>query len=174
MARPAQGLQPKHWKALELFEEGILSIKEIAVACKIPQDKMYDLFEGDTHKAGEIAHLFKEELNQITARNSAKVRYLVKDCKKLALQKINEFLRSKQKPKASEKMMQSLIRVMNSLNKATPAVEVGSFSITKGMTKEELKHEFARLTALARFASNGGRVSRLKSGESGGLPPTSS
>ncbi len=131
MARQAAELQPKHWKALEMFEEGFMSIKEIAKSCGIGLDAMYDLFEGNARKVGTVAHLFKEELNQITARNAVKVKHLLKDNKKLALYKMNEFLRSLQDEKVTKEMMLDVNKCMNTLNKATPNMEV-SLSITKG------------------------------------------
>lgn len=165
----SQGLQPKHYKALELWEEGLLSIKEIGKACVIPEEQMYDLFEGNSDKIGEVAHLFKAELEKITSRTSVKIKQLTKDSKMLALYKIDEFLRGQQKKKADPAMMKELVKIMNSLNKATPGFEVGSISITKGMTKEDLRDEFTRLTALARHALDGGRVSGTRPGGSRGL-----
>lgn len=169
MANKAAELQPKHWKALEMFEDGFMSIKEIGKACGIAEDTIYDLFEGNDKKVGTIAHLFKEELNQMTARNATKVKHLTKDNKKLALYKMNEFLRGLQKTKSDPAMMKDVVRCMNTLNKSTPQVEM-SLSITKGMTAEELKNEFKRLHALAEFASRGGSIRGLKSGESGRIP----
>jgi exonuclease VII small subunit len=170
----SRGLQPKHYKALELWEEGLLSIKEIAKAVKISEETMYDLFEGNAEKLGETAHLFKAELEKITARTAVKIKHLTKDSKMLALYKIDEFLRNQQKKPANEAMMKELVKIMNSLNKASPGVEVGSISITKGMTKEDLRDEFKRLTALARHALDGGRVSGPKPQRPGRLPDLTS
>ena len=174
MARPAASLQAKHWKALELFEESILSFKEIARVCKIPLDDIYDLFEGNPAKIGNIAHLFKSEADKITARNAIKIRQLSKDNKKLALYMMNDRLKElRGKKLLKKKESLEITRILNTLAKSTPSVEIGSFSVTKGMSKEELREEFRRLSALARFALDGGRLSSIKAGGSGSLPESS-
>ena len=177
MAKPTEGLKPKHYKALELWEEGILSIKEIAKACDFPVDSMYDLFEGNAQKQGQAAHLFKAELDKITTRTSAKVRHLVKDNKKIALGMMNDRLKAlKAKGDLTEKESGEVSKLMGVLNKATPGVEIGSFhalSITKGMTPEELVYEFRRLSAIARNPSVGGRVSSVGPGKQSRIPDTS-
>ena len=168
-------LQPKHYKAIELFEEGMLSIKEIAKACTIPQESMYDLFEGNSHKVGETAHLFKAEVDKVTARSSAKIKTLTKDNKKLALIMMNDRLKELRKNTVPTELQSAeIVKILNSLGKMTPSVEVGSFTITKGLSEREIVDEFKRLSALARFALNGGTVSRLKQGGAGQLPEPSS
>lgn len=171
MAQQAQELQPKHWKALELFEEGLLSIKDIAKACGIPVDSMYDLCEGNAQKVGNTAFLFKSELDKITARSAARVKHLVKDNQKHAQLLINTRLKELKKAKKVDKAMSyELVKILSALNKATPNVEIGSMSFTKGMTAEELKSEFTRLTAIAEQAVKSGGIRGLKPGESGGIP----
>jgi len=174
MAGKSEGLKPRHYKALELWEEGILSIKEIAKACDFPVDGMYDLFEGNAQKQGQAAHLFKAELDKITTRTSAKVRHLVKDNKKIALEMMNTRLKVLKSQKSlTEKESGEVNKIMGVLNKATPGVEIGSFhalSITKGMTPEELVYEFRRLSAIARNPSLGGGVSGVGSGKQSRIP----
>lgn len=160
MAKAAnEGLQPKHWKALELWEEGLLSLKEIAGACKIPLESMYDLFEGNAQKVGQTAHLFKSEVDKITTRTASKVRVLVKDNKKIALIMMNNRLKElRSLPKLDREDSAEVAKILNTLNKATPGVEIGNYhsmSITHGMTPEELVYEFRRLSALARNTSVG-------------------
>lgn len=171
--RPSNGLQPKHWKALQLIEEGNLSLKEIAGACGFSVGTMYDLYNGDLKAGQELGELFKSELNKITLRNTEKVRHLVKDNKKLALFKMNEYLRKLQKKSPTKPMMLEITRVLNSLSKVTPNVEIGSFSIHKGFTAEELIHEFKRLGALARYALDGRRIPGVGPGGTGELPKAS-
>lgn len=172
-AKASAGLQPKHWKALELIEEGSVSLKEIAQACQIPLDTMYDLYEGDTKKTGEIGNLFKSELDKITARNSAKVKHLVKDNQKLALYKINEYLRATSKKKPTPELVEEMNSVLRSISKSMPSVEIGSLSISRGLSAEDLVNEFKRLSSVARFALDGGRVSGARAGRSGILPASS-
>jgi len=159
-------LKPKHYKAIELFEEGMLSIKEIAKVCEIPLESMYAMFEGDPHKVGEIAHLFKSEIDKVTQRSAAKIRTLTKDNKKLTLLMLNDRLkelrrREEEHKGLTERESSELVKILNSLGKMTPSVEVGSFSISKGLSEKEIVDEFKRLSALARFALNGGSISRF-------------
>ena len=67
MANASGKLKPNHYKALELFEEGMLNIGEIGDACGISRDAIYNLFEGNIEKQGEVAALFKEELTYYRA-----------------------------------------------------------------------------------------------------------
>jgi hypothetical protein len=167
-------LKPEHYKALELFEEGTLSIKEIAASCSIPLDSMYDLIEGDTSNLGDIAVLFKAEVDKITVRSGQKIRALVKDNKKLALLELNDYLRhlrgKKSKSKGWKMEIDRVIRLIASLSKTTPSVEIGSFSYTQGLNAEDLIHEFNRLHSLARHALDGKGVLGVDSPGAGELP----
>ena len=59
MARNATlQLSPKHWKALELIEEGTLSIKEIAKSIGWTDWHLYELMSGNTAKTGSAGELF--------------------------------------------------------------------------------------------------------------------
>lgn len=174
MGNIAGSLQPKHYKALELWEEGILSIKEIAKACKIPEASMYDLFEGDTRKVGQTAHLFKSELDKITQRTASKVRHLVKDNKKQALLKLNERLKILRKMKTiTPAHTKEIVSILNALNKATPGIEIGSWhslNVSKGLTAEELVYEFQRLKAIANDSFNPKGIREARERGQGGIP----
>ena len=63
MKIPGQ-LQPKHYKALKLIEEGALSLKKIAQLCNIKTGYLYDLYEGDP-KTGQIGLSFQKELQKL-------------------------------------------------------------------------------------------------------------
>lgn len=157
MANRGKSLQARHWKALELIEEGTLSYKEIADTIKMDRDSFYALCEGDQKKMGTTAALFKSELNKIKERNTAKIKHLVKDNKKVALYLMNDRLKELKAKKDSGKNLsgndiKEITRITNTVNKSTPNVEIGEFSIQRGMTKEELRDEFRRLSALARDA----------------------
>jgi len=177
MAGKVTGLQPKHWKALELWEEGLLSIKEIAASCEIPIDSMYDLFEGNSQKIGQTAHLFKAELDKITVRTTSKIKILVKDNKKIALIMMNERLKElRALPDKGKDESLEVNKILNTLSKSTPGVEIGSYhslSLTKGMTPEEMVYEFRRLSAIARNPSVGGRVRKVDERAEGRIPGSS-
>ena len=168
-------LSPKHWKALELLEEGSLSVKEIAKAIGWHEMTLYDLMGGNTAKTGSIGELFYSELRKQHSRNVSKVKHLFKDTQRLSLIKLNQRLRDLQSKKPTEETAKEICKIMNSLGKAGPSVEISntSYSYTKGLTPEELVHEFKRLGTLARSTLDGGGVSCPKPGRPGTLPPSS-
>ena len=165
-------LSPKHWKALELVEEGTLSIKEIAKSVGWSEWTMYKLMSGDTQKTGSAGELFYSELKKQHSRNTSKVKHLFKDNQRLGLIKLNERLRALQAKKPSEAITKEICKIMAALGKAGPSVEINSqsFSVTHGMTPQELTHEFRRLGTLARSTLDGAGVSSPDAGRSGALP----
>jgi hypothetical protein len=167
-----QALNDKHWKALELIEAGQVSLKEISRMCGWSQDYMYELYEGK-EKCGKIGELFQTELRKIETKNVSRIKTLTKENKRLALQLMNEYLRSKiSKGSVSDEESKLISTVFNALAKATPNVEIGSmqWNYTKGLTAEELVHEFNKLRSIAEGASKRGAVSAAGSGSSRILP----
>ena len=163
-------LQPKHWQALKLIEEQNLTIKDIALQCGIGLDIMYDLYEGNSEKLGTLAHIFKAELQKIAHRQSKKISELLKDSKILALYKINEYLKEKKSLKANKPLVHECTRILNSLAKSTPSVQIDSFSYTQGLTAEDLVNEFTRLGAIAKNALVREGIQSAKPNGSGDLP----
>lgn len=165
-------LSPKHWKALELIEEGTLSVKQIALTIGWTDWTLYELMSGNTQKNGELGELFYSELKKLHTRNVSKVKHLFKDNQRLALVKLNERLRVLKNEKPTEDISKEICKIMNSLGKAGPSVEINStsFSVTHGMTAQELMHEFSRLGTLARSALDGAGVSCPEPGGPRALP----
>jgi len=165
-------LSTKHWKALELLEEGTLSVKEIARSIGWTDWTLYELMSGNTKKNGELGELFYSELKKLHSRNQSKVKHLFKDNQRLALIKLNERLRELKAGPADAIASAEICKIMNSLGKAGPSVEISntSYSVTHGMTPEELVHEFKRLGTLARSTLDGAGVSSPKPGGQGTLP----
>lgn len=156
--KKATTLNDKHWKALQLIDEGKMSLKEIAQAIGWSADYMYDLYEGKEN-VGNTGELFKAELHKLEQKNVSRIKSLTKDNKRLALVMMNDFLRRKMSAGYQTDDDTKLITtVFNALSKATPNVEIGSmqYNYTKGLSAEELVHEFNRLKTLA----NGAPVSR--------------
>ena len=174
MARHATTqLSPKHWKALELIEEGTLSVKEIAQSIGWTDWTLYELMSGNVAKTGSIGELFYSELKKQHSRNTSKVKHLFKDNQRLSLIKINERLRELKSQPPTEATTKEICKIMNSLGKAGPSVEISnqSFSIMHGMTPQELRHEFSRLGTLARSALDGAGVSSPQQRGPRALPP---
>jgi len=165
-------LSPKHWKALELIEEGSLSIKIIASTIGWTDWHLYELMSGNVAKTGSTGELFYSELKKQHTRNVSKVKHLFKDNQRLALVKLNERLRELRLTKPTEEVTKEICKIMNSLGKAGPSVEItnNSLSFTQGMTPDELRQEFSRLGTLARSALDGTGVSCPDSRGPGSLP----
>jgi len=172
MARHATTqLSPKHWKALELIEEGTLSIKQIAATVGWTDWHLYELMSGNTTKSGSVGELFYSELKKQHSRNVSKVKHLFKDNQRLALIKLNERLRELKLKKPTEDITKEICKIMNSLGKAGPSVEINNNTLMfKGMSPDELRQEFSRLGTLARSALNGTGVSSPVKRGQGALP----
>jgi hypothetical protein len=149
ISTPHAQLTPKHWKALQMIEEGMLSFAEIAKIVGWKKGHLYALYEGNTSETGGVGDLFYTEVQKISERNSKRIRDFTKDCKTLALRKMQEFLREHEGQKADAALMREVTKIMNTLAKSTPNVEIGSFSYTRGLSAEDLVNEFRRLKGLA-------------------------
>jgi hypothetical protein len=171
-------LKPSHYKALTLWEEGLLSIKKIAKACKFSEDQMYHLFEGNSQKAGQVAHLFKAEMDKITARTAVKNKQTIRDNKKQSLYLMNARLKDLRAKEIAGNLTQTdtkeVVSIMNALNKATPTVEIGSYhslSIHKDMSSQELMYEFERIRSIADNAFNPRGVQEAAARDAGRVSP---
>ena len=172
MAKPkAVQLPPKYWKALELIEEGTLSLKEIAKSINMSQWTLYELMSGNTKKTGTTGELFYAELRRIHTRNVSKVKHFHKDNQRLALIHINERLRELKAKKPTKETTAEICKIMNSMGKAQPNVEItnNSLSYTRGLSSEELIYEFQRLGSIARSALNGEGVPSSEQGRPGSV-----
>ena len=165
-------LNEKHLKALALLDKGGLSIKDIAKECGWKPDYLYELYEGDTSKAGSVASLFVAECRKIDKKLTTRIKNLSKSNKTLAHKLINRILTDiaskKKRTEHDDKLVGTL---MNCISKDSPSVEIGSvsYSYTKGYTPEQLTHEFRRLQTLAGESSNRGAVSSTSEGGEGSL-----
>jgi len=166
-------LNEKHRKALALIEKGSHTLDNVAKLVGWKPQYLYDLYEGDTGKAGSVATLFVAECRQIDKKRTQRIRELAKSNKALAHEQINRILETyKHKRQLSGEDKKMIGTLMNCLAKATPSVEIGSvsYSYTKGLTAEQLIHEFNRLQTLAGGSSNRGAVQEAFTGRTGALP----
>ena len=167
----ATQLSPKHWKALELIEEGLLSMKDIAKLVGWSKWTLYELMSGNVQKTGTLGQLFYSELKKMHSRNVSKVKHLAKDNQRLALIKLNERLRLLKAKKPTEPITKEICKIMQAIGRIVPNVEINqSYSFTKGMTPEELVHEFTRLKSVAASTLDGKGVPGSKQGGSGAIP----
>lgn len=170
MGRAPGKLEDKHWKALQLLSEGTLSLKEVAEQSGFNYDHLRALINGNSEKSGYVGELFSAEMRKIDAKLAGKIKSLLKQNKVLALNMINDVLCDFKRLKSlGLDEIKVLTSINNSLAKETPNVEIGnlSYNYTKGLTAEELVHEFNRLKAIANGASNRGAVSKAFEGRPG-------
>lgn len=164
-------LSEKHWKAIELISDGKMSLKEVAQAVDLKPDTLYKLYEG--HESMRVTgQLFKAELQKITKKNISRVKDLIADNKFLSHMMLNDYLRRKfSLDYVSDEDVETIISVVNALNKA-PTVEINatSFSYTKGLSAEDLMHEFNRLKSLAEGTLNVRGIQSSGSGSTGRIP----
>lgn len=171
MPKKNQALNDKHWEALRLLEEGKLKIKDIAKQCGWSASYMYDMVEGKDN-CGKIGELFTQELKKLETINSNKIKRLLKDNKQLAMTVLSDYLRDKvAKGSIDDNEAKVVSTIVGSLGKMSPSVEVGSmqWNYTKGLTAEELVHEFNKLKSLAEGAPKLRGVPEANAGRPGVL-----
>lgn len=142
------GLQEKHHTALKLLAEGRLSRNEIAKSSGLSVSTLSGLCAGDVAAQGNVALLFKTEFNKITSKQTEDTLKLLKENKALALEKINQRLRSLLPHKTTKDMTQELTAILNALSKAEPHSDIsGGVHTHYHLTREERVNEFRRLVA---------------------------
>ena len=167
MSRKAS-LSEKHWKALELIEGNKHTIKEIAQIIGITDKALYNLYEG-AECTGGTGVLFHAEIKKIHQKNVAKAKELLDDNKTLAMRMLNDVLiRKLATGYQSDEDAKLITTINNSLSKSTPNVSVTntSFTYTKGLSAEDLVHEFDKLRSLTEGASVRRSVQNAGSGKS--------
>jgi len=170
----SRGLKPKHLKALKLLSEN-KSVDEVSKLSGIGRRQLFGLVAGDEHQSGPVAHEFSEEYRKEIDELTKKTETKVKKLKDQIITIFGQWLVANiPDPKhIPEKDKKFTIDVLNALTKATPQINIGSLSYSKGLVGEDLANEFRRLTALARTAFDRGAVQPAESGEQGLLPPSS-
>jgi hypothetical protein len=167
-----QALNDQHWEALRLIEEGRMSLKEIAASIGWSASYLYGLYEG-ADNVGTIGQLFKAELTKLEKKNTDKIKQLSKSNIKKCLRLMDDFLSRKLLAGVvSDDDAKLVATVHNSLAKSTPNVEIGSmqWNYTKGLTAEELIHEYNKLRSLAEGAPKRRGIPEAGSGEPGEIP----
>lgn len=155
MGAPQRKLSEKHWQAIKLLEDGSLSRKEIAARIGVTLDYFNDLCAGNIEKAGYTADLFKKELRKVGGRRDETTKAIISENMALAQEQINRILKEfKAKKKLSLDDKKLIASLTNTLTRSTQHVEIGtlSYSYTKGLTAEELIHEFTRLKSIAEIS----------------------
>ena len=144
-------LSEKHWKVLEMLSNDV-SRKDAAEKIGWTKDHLDKLCAGNTEKAGGVACLFKAEYNKIKVKSKKETNDLIdsnlKLSQKLMREVFDEIGKKKHKTDADKKI---LSMYTNAIAKCQPNVNIKnlSYSYTKGLSAEELVHEFKRLKTIA-------------------------
>jgi len=165
-------LSEKHWKALGLLENGMLR-KDVATKLGYKRDYLDKLCVGNVTKCGKVATLFKSEYLKVQKKHAEETKQLVADNMKKAQELIGEvFTEIKGKKKKTDADKKILSMYTNAVAKCQPTQDVKniSYSYTKGLTAEELIHEFKRLKTLAESSFERGGISETPEGRTRNVP----
>ncbi len=164
-------LKPNHIKALNLFRENAMSVKEVAKACNISPNYIYDLIEG-TPSSGNVGVLFPKEYKKIQTVCSKRTISNIKSLKDRIIEDLmiwNDAV-SKDPKKLALKYIYAKNKILAELNKATAGVEIGEFHYHTGLSGEDLANEFKRVRSLVELAAHGSAVPGFGKGRPGVLP----
>jgi hypothetical protein len=152
------GLTPKHFKALALVEENSgLSTAEIAKACGFSTNYLHKLMEAHPD-SGPVGQLFRTHLNKVYDNISKRVKKNTKSTQDVLIKKLRKWSEALPADKMNADHVKKACDILNALAKSTPRVEIGSLSITRHFSTQEIINEYKRLTALARFTLEGSGV----------------
>lgn len=166
-------LAEKHWKALELIQEGGHTMKEIATVSGIEYTYFTDLYAGDTERAGSVAAVFQAEIKKIHKKQDAKISSLMKESKELCLQQIVRITKDiKAKSRLSKDDQGMVVKLTTAIGRIQPEIKIDKFQYkyVKGLTAEELISEFKRLGAVAEGPSDSRTVHQAGQGRSRDIP----
>jgi len=144
-------LSEKQWEALALLQKGVPR-KEVAVAIKVSLDYLNKLCSGNVTKCGKVATLFKAEYLKVQKKNAEETKLLVAGNMKKAQELIGSvFDELGKKKKLSQEDQKMVSMYTNALARCQPSDSAKnvSFSYVKGLSAEELIHEFKRLKTIA-------------------------
>lgn len=160
-------LQPKHYKALEMIEENMLSLSEIAKACNLSYSYLKRLSEGEA-TTGQMGQLFHSEMNKLGKRMDQRTKKRLKSAKDILFKKLEKWARELPPAKLKDAQVRRMLDAINSLAKSTPQLEFNQFNqIYSGMNQEDILNEFKKLKSLSRATLDGIGVPGSGSQESG-------
>lgn len=172
--KPGQ-LSENHWKALEMLDHD-MERKDVAKAMGWTKNHLDQLCCGSVEKAGGVATLFKAEYMKIAQKIANETDTLLKSNLRTAqslMKEVFEEIKEKKRKTSEDKKILSMYA--NAIAKCQPNVNIKnlSYSYTKGLSAEELVHEFKRLKTIAEQSFDRERVPAPVEGGSGTLPEAS-
>jgi hypothetical protein len=145
-----------------------------------PQD-FHHLLDGNVEKMGNVASVFQLEYSKLIDKLITKDKKisarLMNTCEKLAYSIFKRELATYQGMKKlsddDKKMVNNITKAMAALKPSSPkSLKLSqTWNYTKGLTPQELAHEYSRLTGLAAGPPDAGAVRAPKPGGPGVLHP---
>ena len=175
MARPHESrdeLKDKHWEALELIEDGDLTLKKVATSVGIDYRELMRLISGDVEQAGKRAALFESEFKKIKKKKDARIDQLMTLSKELCLGQCSRIIKDiKKKGRLSKDDQGMVVKITTAVGRVQPSVKIDKlqYQYTRGLTVEELISEFKRLGAVAEGPSDSRTIQRTGTGRSRAL-----
>lgn len=172
-------LSEKHWKALEMIEKGCRNMAEVAKAIGMDPGNFHGLLNGNVEKMGNVALEFQKEYMKLVERKIAAgeklVAELLQSSQTVALEvlerEIKVYKDKKTLTKEEQKVLTYLTKAVAVLKPPAPrSMNVSqTWNYTKGLSPQELTHEFDRLRGLAAGPPNAGGVRKAEPRGSGVL-----
>ena len=173
--RPKQELlDEKHWQALELIESGSTNMAEVAREVGISTPDFNHLIHGNVEKMGNRAIVFQREylkiVDKMITRDNKASSKLMANCDKLAFsifeRELAKYANKKNLSPEEQKSVNNMSKAMAALKPSGPStVKLSqSWHYTKGLSPQELSHEFSRLSGLAEGPPDTGAVREAKPG----------
>jgi hypothetical protein len=162
-------LEDKHWKALELIDSGARNMAEVARTCGMDERDFHHLLSGNVEKMGNRASVFQKEymkvLDKKINQKEKLVAELLQSSQATALEvlerQLNVYKAKKSLDKDDQKMLTYLTKALAALKPSGPkSMKLSqTWNYTKGLTPQELAHEYSRLKGLSQGPPDRGGVS---------------
>jgi len=169
-----ENLSDKHWKALELIDAGETNMSNVARHINMEPTDFLRLVHGNVQKMGNIASVFNLEYSKIIHKkineSEKNITRLLNECQEVSLavltREIKVYEDKKKLTEDNQKMLTYLVKAMATLKPSAPkSLNVSqTWNYTKGLSPQELEHEFSRLSGLSEGPSNAGAVQDSKQG----------
>jgi hypothetical protein len=163
----SRGFNDKHKKALELFKQGNLSIREVSKQSGLSSDHLYDLLSGQ-EKAGPVAQEFSLLYTKIMEDSDKRINAKQKELKAIVTDVLMDWSKARVGKKLTEEEHKGFVNTAKVLQTG-PVYNVGSVSFATGMNVEEMKNEFRRLRGVVESALDRRPVSDTVEGRPGVL-----
>lgn len=175
-------LNDQHWRALEIIEAGETNMSAVANQIGMDVSNFHSLVHGNVEKMGNVAAVFNREYTKIVEKkitqSEKSITRLLNACQESSLRVLTREIKRYEGKKSltaeDQKMVTYLTKALAALKPSQPkSVKLSqTWNYTKGLTPQELAHEFGRLRGLATGTLDRGGVQQAEQGGSRVLHPS--